>query len=204
MSTDVPMTKSQMPNTRLERNEAASAEPGHLSGKSTMAEVLEAFPGAQRALFRKYHIGGCSSCGFEPTETLEQLCARNGNLNVEEVLAHIEQAHGSDQQVYVSAAELARWRAESVPMRLLDIRSRDEFEATRIPGAILFTQEIMTEMLGKWPRNELLVIYDHLGKKSMDAAAYFLGHGFTNVRALRGGIDAWADLDASVRKYRLE
>ena len=31
-----------------------------------MRDVLEKFPGAQRALFRKYHIGGCSSCGFQP------------------------------------------------------------------------------------------------------------------------------------------
>jgi rhodanese-related sulfurtransferase len=176
----------------------------NISGKSTMAEVLEAFPGAQRALFRKYHIGGCSSCGFEATETVEQLCARNGNLSVDEVLAHIEQAHDADRQIQVDAAELARWRSEGVPMRLLDIRSREEFDATRIEGAVLFTQEVMTEMLGRWPRNEALVIYDHLGKKSMDAAAYFLGHGFTKVRALRGGIDAWAQVDESVQKYRLE
>jgi len=176
----------------------------NITGKSTMAEVLEAYPGAQRALFRKYHIGGCSSCGFEPTESVEQLCARNGNLKVDEVLAYIEESHDADQQVSVSPAELARWRSEVVPMRLLDIRSREEFDATRIEGAILFTQEVMTEMLGRWPRNELLVIYDHLGKKSMDAAAYFLGHGFTKVRALRGGIDAWAEVDSSTRKYRLE
>lgn len=89
-------------------------------------------------------------------------------------------------------------------MRVLDIRAREEFDAARIEGAILFTQEVMSEMLGRWPRNELLVIYDHLGVKNMDAAAYFLGHGFTNVRALRGGIDAWSDVDPQVRKYRLE
>ena len=89
-------------------------------------------------------------------------------------------------------------------MRLLDIRSREEFDATRIEGAILFTQEVMTEMLGRWPRNEMVVIYDHLGKKNMDAAAYFLGHGFTQVRALRGGLDAYAEVDPSVRKYRME
>jgi len=195
------MTENQMPNTRSAAN---VTEQKRISGKSTMAEVLEAFPGAQRALFRKYHIGGCSSCGFQPGETVEQLCARNGDLKVEEVLAHIESAHEADQQVFVGAGELARWRAEGVPMRLLDIRSREEFEATRISGAVLFTQEVMTEMLGRWPRNELLVIYDHLGRKSMDAAAYFLGHGFTKVRALGGGLDAWAEVDASVRKYRLE
>ena len=169
-----------------------------------MAEVLEVYPGAQRALFRKYHIGGCSSCGFQPEETLEQVCRRNGNLDVAEVLAHVEQSHEADQQVLVSAAELKRWRDENVIMRLLDIRTREEFEAARIEGAVLFTQEIMNEMLGRWPRNELLVIYDHTGKKSMDAAAYFLGHGFTQVRALRGGIDAWSEVDPAVRRYRLE
>jgi hypothetical protein len=31
---------------------------------SPMREVREKFPGAQRALFRRHHIGGCSSCGF--------------------------------------------------------------------------------------------------------------------------------------------
>jgi len=175
-----------------------------ISGKSRMAEVLEVFPGAQRALFRKYHIGGCSSCGFQPEETLEEVCARNGNLKIEEMLAHVETSHEADQQIQVSAAELKRWRTENVAMRLLDIRTREEFDAARIEGAILFSQEVMTEMLGRWPRNELLVIYDHTGKKSMDAAAYFLGHGFGKVRALRGGIDAWSEVEPSVRRYRME
>ena len=172
---------------------------------STMAEVLAAYPGAQRALFRKYHIGGCSSCGFQPGETLEALCARNGSLNVDEVIAQIEESHQADQQVLLDSKELARWRTENVSMRLLDIRTREEHEAVRIEGATLFTQEIMTEMLARWPRTDLLVIYDHLGTKSMDAAAYFLGHGFTNVRALRGGVDAWAqEVDPKVRRYKLE
>ena len=170
-----------------------------------MAEVLRVFPGAQRALFRKYHFGGCSSCGFQPGETLEALCQRNGNLSVEEVLQTIDESHAADQRILLSPGELAAWREENVPKRVLDIRTREEFDAARIEGAILFTQEIMTEMLGRWPRAESLVIYDHLGTKSMDAAAYFLGHGFTNVRALQGGIDAWSrDVDPAVRRYRME
>jgi rhodanese-related sulfurtransferase len=184
--------------------ETISENKRTISGASRMAEVLEVYPGAQRALFRRYHIGGCSSCGFEPTETLGQLCARNNNLDLKEVVDFIEQSHAADQQIYVSAQELARWRAENVSMKLVDIRTREEFDAAKIDGAILFTQELMTEMLGRWPRTDLVVIYDHLGKKSMDAAAYFLGHGFTNVRALKGGIDAWSEVDSRVRKYRLE
>jgi rhodanese-related sulfurtransferase len=176
-----------------------------VNGESTMAEVLEAFPGAQRALFRKYHIGGCASCGFQPDEKLGALCQRNGNLSVDEVLGTIQESHEADQRILLSPKELANWRKENVSMRLLDIRTREEFDAARIEGAVLFTQEIMTEMLGRWPRADLLVIYDHLGNKSMDAAAYFLGHGFTNVRALQGGIDAWSsEIDPAVRRYRME
>ena len=176
-----------------------------VTGSSTMAEVLATYPGAQRALFRKYHIGGCSSCGFQPTETLAALCARNGNLNVDEVIAHIEQSHEADLQILLEPRQLKRWREENVAMRLLDIRTHEEHDAARIEGATLFTQEIMNEMLARWPRADLLVIYDHLGTKSMDAAAYFLGHGFTNVRALRGGIDGWSqEVDSKVRRYKLQ
>ena len=183
---------------------STAVNESEITANTRMADVLAQFPGAQRALFRKYHIGGCSSCGFDPNETLGQVCARNNNLNVAEVLEHIEQSHAADEQIYLTPQELSRWRAENVPMRLVDIRTREEFDATKIEGAILFTQDIMTEMLGRWPRTDLVVIFDHLGKKSMDAAAYFLGHGFTNVRALKGGIDAWSEVDSSVRKYRLE
>ena len=39
----------------------------------------------------------------------------------------------------------------------------------------------------------------------MDAAAYFSGHGFSNVMALRGGIDAWSgEVDPNLPRYELE
>ena len=59
----------------------------------TMSELLQSFPGAQRALFRRYHIGGCSSCGFRNEETLAEVCARNENLPVAEVIDHIVTSH---------------------------------------------------------------------------------------------------------------
>lgn len=183
----------------------SASESIRISPASTMGEVLEAYPGAQRALFRRYHIGGCSSCGFQPEETLAELCARNANLEVDEVIAHIRTSHQEDQKILISARELADWLANGFDGRLVDIRTREEYEAARIEGAVLFTQELMNEILGRWPREQTIVIYDHLGRKSMDAAAYFLGHGFKNIRALRGGIDAWSqEVDAKVRRYRLE
>ncbi|HEX3720248.1 MAG TPA: rhodanese-like domain-containing protein [Verrucomicrobiae bacterium] len=168
-----------------------------------MKRVLEVFPGAQRALFRRYHIGGCASCAFQPDETLDALCARN-TLNVDEVIEHIKTSHKQDEELQISPAELAGLR-QSGPVRIVDIRAREEFEATHLEGAVLLSQPVMQEILGQWPRAELMVICDHRGQNSLDAAAYFLGQGFNNVRCLRGGIDAWSrEVDARVPRYRLE
>jgi rhodanese-related sulfurtransferase len=172
--------------------------------QSTMQEVLAVYPGAQRALFRRYHIGGCSSCGFQPTETLAQVCQRNNNLDVAEILAHIKTSHEQDAKILISAKELAELLQNDKTVKLLDVRSREEFEATHLEGAVLLSQPMMQEILGKWDPHQVFVIIDHQGKQALDAAAYFLGHGFDQVRCLRGGIDAWAqEIDAKVPRYQL-
>src|SRR5687768_18261038 len=56
----------------------ASTDPRDLSGLWRMEQVTKVFPSAQRALFQKYHVGGCSSCGFQPTDTLAQVAGNHG------------------------------------------------------------------------------------------------------------------------------
>src|SRR5215813_9335674 len=167
---------------------------------STMREVLEVYPGAQRALFRRYHIGGCSSCAFQPEETLEQVCARNGGLSVGEVLEHLRTSHEEDAKLLIDPAELARQIKATPATRLVDVRSREEFEAVHIDGSVLLSQPVMREILGEGTNSRPLVLIDHQGRQALDAAAYFLGHGLQNVRCLRGGIDAWAqEIDPKMR-----
>jgi len=169
-----------------------------------MSAVLETFPGAQRALFRRYHIGGCSSCSFQPTETLAQVCERNGGLAVAEVLAHIQSSHEQDAKIFVEPRELAEWRERDPSVRLVDIRSREEFEAVQIAGSLLLSQEVMRQIMTDGSNTRPLVIVDHQGRNGLDAAAYYLGHGLQNVRCLRGGIDAWAqEVEPSMRRYRV-
>jgi len=157
-----------------------------------MREVLEKFPGAQRALFRRYHIGGCSSCGFSPEETLAQVCARNGNLDVAGVLAHIESSHELDAKILISPADLAAWLQKNPSVKLVDVRSREEFEAVHIAGSVLLSQKVMREIMASGSNQCPIVVIDHQGKNGLDASAYFLGHGLESVRCLQGGIDAWA------------
>ena len=169
-----------------------------------MREVLEVFPGAQRALFRRYHIGGCSSCGFQPEETLEQVCRRNGDLKVDEVLDHIKTSHEEDEKVLISPKDLAEWLQQDKSIRLVDVRSREEFEALHIEGSMLLSQDIMRQIMSDGSNTRPLVVIDHQGRQALDAAAYFMGHGLQNVRCLRGGIDAWAqEVDTKMRRYRV-
>src|ERR1700712_4100781 len=91
----------------------------------TMRELLEQFPGAQRAMFRKYHIGGCSSCGFSPDETLAGVCARNENVNVEEAIDHVISADAAERAMQIEPRELAEALAAGEKLKLLDVRARE-------------------------------------------------------------------------------
>jgi rhodanese-related sulfurtransferase len=175
-----------------------------ITGETTMRDLLEVSPGAQRALFRRYHIGGCASCGFRPDETLAEVCARNEGLPVGEVIDYLLASQEEDRRMQIGPAELAR-AIEEGAVRVVDVRTREEFEAARIPGAILLSQEMMQEMMGHWDKGALTVFVDHKGTRAMDAAAYFAGHGFAQARSLQGGIDGWsAEVDPSVPRYHLE
>jgi rhodanese-related sulfurtransferase len=185
--------------------EAMRSAPTAIHPNTTMREILDRFPGAQRTLFRKYHIGGCSSCGFSPNETLAAVCARNENLEAEEVAEHIVASDAADRAMQIEPRQLADRIRRDEKVQLLDVRTREEYEAVKIDDAKLFTQELMQEILSDWPRERLLVVYDHQGTRSIDAAAYFEGHGFRNVKSLRGGIDAWSvEVDPSLPRYQLE
>lgn len=176
-----------------------------MNATSTMAEILAACPGARRALFRRYHIGGCSSCGFSGDETLAQLCARNGNLNVDEVIAHLQAAAEADRQLEISPRDLADRRTRGDAIRLLDLRTREEWDAVHLEGAEFVNQDLIQRLMGKEGQQGLLVFYDHSGSSSIDAAAYFAGHGFANAKFLRGGIDAWSqEVDPRIPRYKLE
>lgn len=178
----------------------ATMEP---SPDLTMEELLGIFPGARRTLFQLHHIGGCSSCGFSPTETLAQICARNGGLDPATVLGEIREGHLKDEALLISPVDLHA-RLKDPGIRLLDIRTREEFEAVSIPGSRFMTQEIMQEAMN-WPKETEIILIDHTGGRVLDAAAYFAGHGFTAVKGLKGGIDAYSSqADPSLPRYTTE
>ncbi len=174
-----------------------------LSPDMTMGEIMDALPGGRRALFAKYHLGGCSSCAFSDTETLAELAARS-EIDAEEALAHLLASHEHDEGMLISPAETRRRLDAGEPVVLVDIRTREEHEAVAIAGSGFFTQESQQRFFAL-PPDTVIVIYDHLGKSVLDQVAWFRGHAMKHAYGMRGGIDAWSrEVDPGVQRYRLE
>jgi len=174
-----------------------------ITKRSTMQEVLEAYPSAQRALFRHYHIGGCDSCGYQTEDILEEVARRHNITDLDEVVAFIEDAEQIDGRIQVSVKNVATALRSDNPPRLVDVRTPEEWEIARIQGATLIAEEQTKELL-RLPKDASIVFYCHHGQRSLDATSYFAGHGFSNVRSMSGGIDAWSlSVDPSVPRYEI-
>lgn len=179
-----------------------SASNGAVSPDMTMGHLISRFPSAQRALFQKYHVGGCSSCGYDESETLKDVMANHGVTDMNEVIGFIQQSEESEKRIRVTASEVAQLLKEGSSFKLVDVRDEYERRLASIPGSVLLTRELAADMMENWPKDTPIVFHCHHGIRSMDAAAYFAGHGFTNVKNMTGGIDAWsAEVDPTVPRY---
>ena len=89
-------------------------------------------------------------------------------------------------------------------LRLIDCREQEEFALCRIEGAELIPLSIFSGAVAERlaDLNEPIVIYCHAGVRSARAAQYLAQLGYTNVRSMSGGIDAWSlEVDPSVPRY---
>lgn len=175
-------------------------ETTQLTTESKMETILALLPGARRALFARYHLGGCQSCAFSNQETLARLSERSG-LDAAEVLSHLLASHQHDMDMLMEPAEA---RSQLGSLRLIDIRTREEHEAVAIPDSEFFTQDLQQHLFAGNPQTRIL-LYDHTGRDVLDRVAWFRGHGLQQTFGLLGGIDAWSrEIDPCLPRYRLE
>jgi len=155
----------------------------------TMAEIQQNYPSARRALFQRYHVGGCSSCGFEQSDTLEKVCRDHNLLDVEGVIQHLLRSHEVDQRMQVEPAAVKGWLDQHETFLFLDLRHPAQ------PGPTIAGAEPLDfANQGKYmqlPKDTRIVFLCQTGVTSLDAAAYFAGHGYTQVYSVRGGAEAW-------------
>ncbi|MGH7166548.1 MAG: rhodanese-like domain-containing protein [Nitrospiraceae bacterium] len=86
---------------------------------------------------------------------------------------------------------------------LLDVREPWEYSMAKIEGSILIPLGTLPQSLDKLDRAAEIVAHCHHGMRSADAVGFLLQQGFTNVKNLVGGVDAWSlQIDPTIPRYR--
>lgn len=174
-----------------------------MNAETTMATLLEEYPGARRALFSAFHIGGCQSCAYELTDTLAKVCKSN-EIEINTALQVLEESKKHDAEMLISCEEFAQYLSQKNVI-ILDIRSREEHDSITLAGTEFMTQEFQTQLFGDKGEDDLIILFDHRGQNVLDQCAWFRGHGLKKTFGLDGGIDRYAqEVDSSIPRYRLE
>ena len=87
--------------------------------------------------------------------------------------------------------------------RFIDVREPWEVAAAHIEGSLVMPMgDVPARAHQELDPDERLVVFCHLGQRSMSVTAWLRNQGFENVQSMRGGIAAWsADVDPNVARY---
>ncbi len=85
---------------------------------------------------------------------------------------------------------------------LIDVREPHEYEINRIPGSKLIPLSKLPEKVNELDQTREIVLYCKMGGRSARAVQFLREIGFTRVKNLAGGIDAWIEkIDPSMTRY---
>jgi membrane protein DedA with SNARE-associated domain/rhodanese-related sulfurtransferase len=106
-----------------------------------------------------------------------------------------------ERRRFYKLLRLARIRVEDLrrlidggrPPAIVDVRTTRSFAAQHIPGALRMTLKEVDEQLAALPRDGEIVLYCTCPNEASAArvARHLMDRGFTRVRPLEGGLDAW-------------
>jgi rhodanese-related sulfurtransferase len=95
-----------------------------------------------------------------------------------------------DANMQVDPSAVKAWLEQGDDFSFIDVRMPDEVARGRFAHA----EPLDYSDSGKYmslPKDRKIVFACQTGARSLDIAAYFKGHGFSQAYSLRGGIDAW-------------
>ncbi|MEX0938108.1 MAG: rhodanese-like domain-containing protein [Pirellulales bacterium] len=104
----------------------------------------------------------------------------------------------------ISCSDVHQMREGGEQFVLLDCREPDEHEVVHIEGSMLLPMSELMARAGELEeyRSQRLVVYCHVGGRSMQVAAWLRQRGFPEAQSMAGGIDAWAiQIDPYLARY---
>jgi rhodanese-related sulfurtransferase len=109
---------------------------------------------------------------------------------------------GSTDEIQLTVQEVQERLNGPNPPKLLDVRQLAEYEIAHLPGAILATEAVVNDVLQNWDKSQDIVCVCHHGIRSLNAAQFLRQQGFTRVRSMKGGLDAWSlQIDPRLPRY---
>jgi len=114
----------------------------------------------------------------------------------------VEQGDPLKPEESISARELqALLKTDPAPL-LLDVRSEVELQVSALPGAFNIPLEQLAARMDDLDRTREMVVFCRNGTRSKRALRQLKEAGFTRIKNLAGGINAWArEVDQSLSEY---
>jgi adenylyltransferase/sulfurtransferase len=135
----------------------------------------------------------CPVCGEHPTVR---------ELIDYEAFCGIGAEPRDESGIEVTVTDLARELETNPGLLLIDVREPREWEICRIPGAQLIPLGELPGRLNELDGHREMVMHCHKGSRSMRAVQLLRAAGFSRVRNLQGGIDAWSrEVDDTIPRY---
>ncbi|MEF8793102.1 rhodanese-like domain-containing protein [Thiohalorhabdus sp.] len=104
--------------------------------------------------------------------------------------------------IEIDVDTLARLRQAVPPPVVLDVREPRELAVCALEDAVHIPMGEIPARLDELPADRQLVVMCHHGVRSMQVTRFLRHQGYTNVRNLAGGIDAWSDrIDPALPRY---
>ena len=102
----------------------------------------------------------------------------------------------------ISPKELKTSLDKGDKLVLVDVREEWEYSLAKLDGSVLIPLGTLPQSLALLNRDSEIIAICHHGMRSADATNFLLQQGFTNVKNLVGGIDAWStQVDGTVPRY---
>lgn len=105
-------------------------------------------------------------------------------------------------QMEISVHDLYDLQLSGYSYVLLDVRETKERNICDLQKSIHIPLGRLPLMCEDLPPDVLVVAYCHHGIRSVQACFMLQQKGFTKLKSLKGGIDAWAkEIDTSMQRY---
>ncbi len=109
----------------------------------------------------------------------------------------------SEEIKNIQPLELKQLMESGSDFLLLDVRETWEHSLAAIPGSDNIPIAELVDRMQELVFEESIVVYCHIGERSLRAASILKEERFKNVYNLLGGIDAWSQVvDSSIPRYR--